>query len=67
MVIYEDKFELVVGIFETVTHEKTEFLHHHNPRSDSTPVLERDEDDQGTYTSYERDIRDLPFNQKLHR
>ena len=28
MVIYEDEFERVVGIFETVTHEKTEFLHH---------------------------------------
>ena len=24
----EDGFELVMGIFEKVTHEKTEFLHH---------------------------------------
>lgn len=26
--ITEDEFELVMGIFEKITHEKTEFLHH---------------------------------------
>jgi len=26
--ISEDEFELVMGLFEKVTHEKTEFLHH---------------------------------------
>ena len=26
--ITEDEFELVMGIFEKVTHDKTEFLHH---------------------------------------
>jgi hypothetical protein len=28
IVISEDEFELVMGLFEKVTHEKTEFLHH---------------------------------------
>ena len=28
VVISEDEFELVFGIFEEVTHERTEFLHH---------------------------------------
>lgn len=28
VVITEDEFELVMGIFEYVTHEKTEYLHH---------------------------------------
>ncbi|KAF5320088.1 hypothetical protein D9611_010314 [Ephemerocybe angulata] len=28
VVISEDEFELVMGLFEKVTHEKTEFLHH---------------------------------------
>ncbi|KAH9475176.1 Enhancer of polycomb-like protein 1 [Psilocybe cubensis] len=28
VVISEDEFELVMGIFEKVTHEKTEYLHH---------------------------------------
>lgn len=28
VVISEDDFELVMGLFEKVTHEKTEFLHH---------------------------------------
>ncbi|KAL0573518.1 Enhancer of polycomb-like protein 1 [Marasmius crinis-equi] len=28
IVITEDQFELVMGLFEKVTHEKTEFLHH---------------------------------------
>lgn len=28
VVISEDDFELVMGVFEKVTHEKTEFLHH---------------------------------------
>lgn len=28
VVISEDEFELVMGIFEKVTHERTEFLHH---------------------------------------
>ena len=28
VVITEDEFELVMGLFEKVTHEKTEFLHH---------------------------------------
>lgn len=28
IVISEDDFELVMGLFEKVTHEKTEFLHH---------------------------------------
>jgi hypothetical protein len=28
VVISEDEFELVIGIFEKVTHERTEFLHH---------------------------------------
>ncbi|TFK70814.1 hypothetical protein BDN72DRAFT_503858 [Pluteus cervinus] len=28
VVVSEDDFELVMGIFEKVTHEKTEFLHH---------------------------------------
>jgi enhancer of polycomb-like protein len=33
IVISEDEFELVMGLFEKVTHEKTEFLHHvcHHP------------------------------------
>jgi len=26
--ITEDEFELVIGIFEKATHERTEFLHH---------------------------------------
>lgn len=26
--ITEDEFELVMGIFEKITHDKTEFLHH---------------------------------------
>lgn len=29
----EDEFELVMAIFEKVTHEKTEFLHHVSPHS----------------------------------
>jgi len=28
VVISEDEFELVIGIFEQVTHERTGFLHH---------------------------------------
>ena len=28
IVISQDKSELVMGLFEKVTHEKTEFLHH---------------------------------------
>ena len=28
VVISEDEFELAMGIFEKVTHERTEFLHH---------------------------------------
>lgn len=28
MTISEDEFEVVMGVFEKVTHEKTEFLHH---------------------------------------
>ena len=28
VVIAEDEFELVMGLFEKITHEKTEFLHH---------------------------------------
>ncbi|KAI0047478.1 hypothetical protein FA95DRAFT_1518958 [Auriscalpium vulgare] len=28
VVISEDEFELVMGLFEKITHEKTEFLHH---------------------------------------
>lgn len=28
VVISEDEFELVMAVFEKVTHEKTEFLHH---------------------------------------
>ena len=34
-VMSEDEFELVLAIFEKVTHEKTEFLHHvrHHPAS----------------------------------
>ncbi|EGN97434.1 hypothetical protein SERLA73DRAFT_161474 [Serpula lacrymans var. lacrymans S7.3] len=28
MVMSEDEFELIMGLFEKVTHEKTEFLHH---------------------------------------
>lgn len=28
LVITEDEFELLMGLFEKVTHEKTEFLHH---------------------------------------
>jgi enhancer of polycomb-like protein len=28
VVISEDEFELVIGIFEEVTQERTEFLHH---------------------------------------
>jgi len=27
-VVSEDEFELVMGVFEKVTHERTEFLHH---------------------------------------
>lgn len=32
--ITEDEFELVMGVFEKVTHEKTEFLHHVSVLSD---------------------------------
>jgi hypothetical protein len=28
IILFEDEFELVMGLFEKVTHEKTEFLHH---------------------------------------
>jgi enhancer of polycomb-like protein len=28
LVISEDEFELVMGLFEKITHEKTEYLHH---------------------------------------
>ena len=28
VVVSEDEFELVMGIFEKVTHDRTEFLHH---------------------------------------
>lgn len=28
VVISEDEFELVMGVFEKVTHDRTEFLHH---------------------------------------
>jgi enhancer of polycomb-like protein len=28
VIISEDEFELVIGIFEKVTHDRTEFLHH---------------------------------------
>lgn len=28
VVVSEDEFELVMGLFEKVTHEKTEYLHH---------------------------------------
>jgi enhancer of polycomb-like protein len=28
VVVSEDEFELVMGIFEKVTHERTKFLHH---------------------------------------
>lgn len=31
VVITEDEFELVMAVFEKVTHEKTEFLHHVRP------------------------------------
>lgn len=38
VVISEDEFELVVGVLEKVTHERTEFLHHVR-RSTSHPDL----------------------------
>lgn len=31
MAITEDEFELVIGMFEKATHERTEFLHHVRP------------------------------------
>jgi enhancer of polycomb-like protein len=33
LVISENEFELVMGLFEKVTHEKTEYLHHVSNRS----------------------------------
>ena len=39
IVISEDEFELVMGLFEKVTHKKTEFLHH-VVITDSQPSLQ---------------------------
>ena len=43
VVISEDEFELVMGIFEKVTHDRTEFLHHvrslHLHSDISQPIL----------------------------
>ncbi|KAF8621954.1 hypothetical protein AX15_007385 [Amanita polypyramis BW_CC] len=46
--ITEDEFELVVGLFEKVTHEKTEFLHHGLENGMSFPPFS---DYQETFTS----------------
>ncbi|TFK60831.1 hypothetical protein BDN72DRAFT_864065 [Pluteus cervinus] len=37
VVVSEDDFELVMGIFENVTHEKTEFLHWHHSLQTGMP------------------------------
>jgi enhancer of polycomb-like protein len=42
LVISENEFELVMGLFEKVTHEKTEFLHHVSSYSPSSVVLVSD-------------------------